>query len=128
MSLRSATGGHVYIGTSAPVIVPVGKWTGNWRTILANVTQSDCGGGTVYFPTNTDPSWSLSVARDDVLYPEILGLQTGTVIAALFFRLGAGTKADRVSNTTVESVDVENDPQTGEVVRVNVSGKGGTLL
>jgi len=127
MALTSATGGSVYIGASSPTIVPNGSWNGNWRTILANVTQSDCGGATKYFPTNHDPSWTISLCRDDTAYPEAVGLTTGTVIAAIFFRLGSATKADKIVNTTVESVDPVVDTATGEVVRVTITGKGGLV-
>lgn len=124
MTFSSATGGHVYLGV---VIVPVGRWTGNWRNIIPNVTQSDCGGATLYFPTNQDNAWSFRVARDDVNYPEILGLAQGTIIAALAFGLGDSGLCDLLENTTVESLDKENDVETGEVVRITISGRGGFL-
>lgn len=125
MAFKTATGGNVMLSVS--VVVPVGRWTGNWTTALSNVTQSDGNGGTSYFPTNMDPTWSFDAARDDTNYPEAIGLTSGTVVSTLYFRLGAETKADKVVNTTVESVTPVCDPSSNEVVRVTVSGKGGLV-
>jgi hypothetical protein len=122
--LRSGNGGSVGIGTGTVVVVPVGRWNGNWRSRDAEVTQSDSGGGTVYFHVVYDPEWEFTAARDDVLFPESLGFTEGSAIAVLWFKLGAGTKADKVVNTFVSEVNTVCD-NAGDVVRVTVRGKGG---
>lgn len=126
MALRSGHGGNVQVGTGAPVVVPVGRWSGNWRSRNSEVTQSDSGGGTLFFPVVQDNQWEFTAARDDTLFPEAVGLAQGTILGTMWFKLGAGVKADRLTNTTVEEVNPICDNQ-GDVVRVNVRGHGGVL-
>lgn len=123
MSLRSGNGGSVYANT---FVIPNDRWSGNWRTRDAEVTQSDSGGCSLYFPVIQDNSWEFSVARDDVAFPEALGLQAGTVVTTIYFKLGAGVKADKLVNTLVEEVNNVCDNK-GDVVRATVRGKGGYL-
>ena len=122
MALQSGHGGYV----KTTVAVPVGRWSGNWRSRLGEVTKSDSGGGTRFKAVVQDNQWSFECPRDDVAFPEAAGLTQGADVATLIFKLGAGDKADILSNTTVEDVSPTCDNQ-GDVVRVTVSGKGGTL-
>lgn len=126
MTLKSAHGGNVQVGTGTPVVVPVGRWSGNWRVRDADVTQSDSGGATLYLAVVQDNEWEFTVARDDTTFPEAVGLAQGTVVSVLWFKLGAGTKADKLTNTLVCEVAVVTDNQN-DVVRVTVRGKGGLL-
>lgn len=126
MSLQSAHGGSVQLGTGAPVVVPVGRWSGNWRARLAEVTQSDSGGATLEFPVVQENMWEFSCARDDTNFPEALGLTPGAIMSTVWFKLGAGAKADKLVNTTVEEVSPVSD-NTNDVVRVTVRGRGGKL-
>jgi hypothetical protein len=121
MAIPNTANGNVYNGV---VVVPVGQWQGSWMSILAPVTQSDSGGSTLYRATVQENNWSFSVCRDDTSFPEALGFTSGTVLAALYFRHGGTTKADRLTNTTVEAVDPVYDASQ-DVERVTVRGKGG---
>lgn len=125
MALKSATGGNLMFPGAPVIVVPVGRWTGSWRTIVANVTQTDCGGATAGFPTNQNNTWTARLARDDVNFPEAVGLASGTVIPEIHFKLGAANKTDKLVNTVVESVETENDAETGEVVRCTITGRDG---
>jgi hypothetical protein len=126
MPLQSAHSGHVELGTGAPVIVPNQRWNGNWRVRLSEVTQSDSGGSTLEFPVVQENMWEFSAARDDANFPEAIGLTPGTIQAVMWFKLGAGNKADKLVNTTVEEVNPVVD-NTNDVVRVTVRGKGGKV-
>lgn len=126
MSLQSAHGGSVQVGTGPPVVVPVGRWSGNWRVRTAEVTQSDSGGCTLEFPVVQENEWEMTLARDDTAFPEAVGLDGGTIVAVLYFKLGAGAKADKLENTTVTEVSPVVD-NTNDVVRVTVRGKGGKV-
>lgn len=124
MALQSAHGGNVQVGTGTPTVVPVGRWNGNWRLRDAEVTQSDSGGATLYFPVVQDNDWEWSCARDDTNFPEAVGFTGGAIIPVLWFKLGAGAKADKLTNTMVTDVSPVVD-NTNDVVRVTVRGKGG---
>jgi hypothetical protein len=126
MSLKSAHGGSVQIGTGSITVVPVGRWNGNWRYRDAEVTQSDSGGSTLYLGVVQDNEYEFSLCRDDTNYPEALGLSQGSVIAVLWFKLGSGTKADKLVNSLITEVSPVVD-NTNDVVRVNIRGKGGLL-
>lgn len=125
MTLRSGHGGSVQVGTGTPVVVPVGRWSANWRVRDADVTQSDGGGTTTYLAVVTDPEWEFTLARDDTAFPEAVGLQEGSTVGVLWFKLGAGTKADKLTNTLVCEVAPVCD-NAGDALRVTVRGKGGT--
>lgn len=127
MALQSGHGGSVQMGTGSITVVPVGMWRGNWRVREADVTQSDGGGSTHYQSVVTDPEWEFSAARDDTLFPESLGLGEGTIVAVMWFKHGAGTKADKLTGTLVVEVNPDVDNK-GDVVRVTVRGKGGIIL
>lgn len=127
MSLQSAHGGSVQTGTGeAIIVIPVGRWNGNWRVRTAEVTQSDSGGSTLEFPVVQENEWEISLARDDAAFPEAVGLDGGTIVPLMWFKLGAGAKADRLVNTTVTEVAPVVD-NTNDVVRVTVRGKGGKV-
>jgi hypothetical protein len=124
MALRSAHGGA--IKTGGAVVVPTDRWSGTWRVRDAEVTQSDSGGCTLYFPVVQDNEWEWTAARDDVNYPEAVGMAGGTIISDIRFKLGAGAACDKLVNTTVTEVSPVCDNK-GDVVRVTVRGKGGLL-
>lgn len=129
MSLRTAHGGYVkQPGYNA---FPVGSWTGNWRVRDAEVTQSDSGGCTLYFAVVQDNEWSFECPRDDTNYPEAVGWTPGTILATVYFKLGADlpnnpSKGDKLVNTLVTGVTPVCDNK-GDVVKVTVHGKGGLL-
>ena len=121
MSLQSAHGGSIKVGAT---VVPTDRWSANWRIRDTEVTQSDSGGATLYFSVVEDNDWEWTAARDDANFPEAVGMTRGTTISTIFFKLGAGALADKLTNTLV----VENSPvvdNKNDVVRVTVRGKGG---
>jgi hypothetical protein len=126
MALQSAHGGHVEVGTGPPVVVPNQRWSANWRVRRSEVTQSDSGGSTLEFAVVQENMWEFSCARDDTNFPEAIGLASGTIVGTMWFKLGAGAKADKLVNTTVEEVSPVVD-NTNDVVRVTVRGKGGKV-
>lgn len=127
MSIPSGNGGYVLPAElSNPVAVAVGRWAGDWDSRLAEVTQSDSGGGTAYKHVVEDPKWTAEFAFDDTIFIETLGWDSGTELEEIFFKKGASALCDLVSNTTVETVNYTCDNQ-GDVVRVRVTGKGGTV-
>lgn len=124
MALQSAHGGYVKIASATAV--PVERWSANWRVRDAEVTQSDSGGSTLYFAVVEDNEWEWSAARDDTNFPEAVGMSPGTIIATIFFKLGAGATGDKLTNTLVTEVAPVIDNK-GDVVRVTVRGKGGNV-
>lgn len=123
--IPSGNGGYVQVAAGAGNIQHTSQWTGNWMNRLAEVTNSAFP-GSQYAPTLPDPSWTIEVPRDDTLYPEALGFYAGQFLPTVYFRLGADSKFDRVQATTVESVQkVCNN--AGDVVRLTISGKGGSM-
>lgn len=126
MSIPSANGGYVSIGAGGGNTQHVARWTGDWMNRLAEVTTSAYGGAQ-YTSALEDPSWSFEVPRDSTAFPEALNFKPGYFFSDIWFKLGADTVADRVSNTTVERVSKENN-NAGEVVRITVSGRGGKVL
>lgn len=124
MALQSAHGGYVKIASATALAVE--RWSANWRVRDAEVTQSDSGGSTLYMSVCEDNDWEYSCARDDTTFPETAGFAPGTIIATLFFKLGAGAKADKLVNTLVTDVSPVVDNK-GDVVRVTVRGKGGNV-
>lgn len=121
MALQSGHGGYV---KAATLVIPVATWQANWRVRDAEATQSDSGGCSLYLPVVQDNSWEFHVGRDDTLFPEAVGLTIGAVISTMYFKLGAGTKGDKLTTTLITEVSPVVD-NLGDLVRVTVRGKGG---
>lgn len=123
--IQTANGGYVSLAGTPNVTAHNSMWTLNDMNRLAEVTNSAYG-GSQFAPTLQDPSWTIEIPRDDTLFPEALGFVSGTFITSLWFKLGAENKTHRVNATTVETVTTVNDNK-GDVIRVTVTGKGGTV-
>ncbi len=126
MAFPSGNGGYVFPSAVAgsPLIVPVGRHTLTRTSRLAEVTQSDSGGGTYYVPVVGDPKWTIELAFDDAAFPEFLGLEEGTNLDELYFRKGDSNYCDLLIDTTCGEVEVVTD-NAGDVVRLRISGQGG---
>ena len=123
--IPSGNGGYIQLAAGGANIQHVSQWTGNWMNRLAEVTNSGFA-GSQYAPTLPDPSWSINLPRDDTAFPEALAIVEGTILANVYFKLGADSKYERVQMTTVESVQkVCNN--AGDVVRITITGKGGIV-
>ena len=119
---QTSKGGHLY--TASAILVPNKSWRGNWRGQDDDATQSDTD-GTLYFPIGRDdPEWEAVLVRDDAAFPEALGWEEGTILSSIYFGLGGGTKADKLTNTTVR--EIETVVEQGKVVMVTVRGHGGS--
>ncbi len=129
MAFQSAAGGDVLSGTyTIPAFrVPVAVWSAAWRVKDTECNQADSGGGSLALPVIQDNSWEWRCARDDAQYPEAVGFEGGQLIPTMHFTLGGGSKADKLENTLVIEVAPVCDAESGEVVRVTVKGKGGTV-
>jgi hypothetical protein len=126
MAFKSATGGHIVLpNTPSNIVIPNGKWVGTWTTAGPNVTQSDCGGAEVSFGTNQTNRWSAELVRDDTSFPEAIGLEDGTTVPVMYFKIGAGDTYYKLQNTFVETVEVICDTASHEPVRCTLSGKSG---
>lgn len=122
--LSSAGGFCSLTGTAAEF--DVSMWRGNWRVRDSDTTTSGQT-ATRYSSVIPDNSWTIEMPRDSVNFPTMLGLTVGTTLSTLVFKLGADTKCDIVSNTLITDIDKVCNPG-GDVVRITISGKGGSLL
>lgn len=122
MAYETSLGGNVLIGAT---VVPVGQWQGNWTARLAEVTVSSSP-GTRFAKVVQHNQWSAQFPMDSVNFPEVLGFTPGVVISVLWFKLGANAKADKLENSTVETVTKVCNP-LGDVIRIDVTGQGGDL-
>ena len=123
MAIPGSQGGHIYNGATA---IYVSQHTTNWMGRGTEVTVSN-NGFAMFAPTIIEASWSAEFPLDDPNFPEVIGLVPNTVAAnPFYFKHGNSTKADKLVDTYIESVQKVKSA-TGDVVRVSVSGKGGTL-
>jgi uncharacterized protein YndB with AHSA1/START domain len=73
-----------------------------------------------------DHSWSGSIPWDDANLPDTdVGLTEGSKVT-IVFALGASGKSETLTNTTVEFLEDIMDNQ-GDIIRTEVSGRGGVL-
>jgi hypothetical protein len=92
---------------------------------LAETTDSGTSSSR-YLQVVKDHSWSASVIWDDTNLPDTdFGLVEGAVVT-LRFNMGAGGKFEILTGTTVESLEDIMD-SAGDVIRTEISGKGGVL-
>lgn len=95
---------------------------------LTDVTTTASGNGTSYSNVRYDPRWTFEAPLDAAAYLQDLGFTSGATIVDLYFRhstSGGAIKGDKVSGTTVASVEEVTDA-TNDVTRIRVSGQGGT--
>lgn len=92
---------------------------------LAENTHSGTS-STLYVPVVKDHAWSGSVPWDDTNLPDTdVGLTEGAIVT-ITFAMGASGKSETLTNTTVEYLEDIMDNQ-GDIIRTEVSGKGGVL-
>jgi hypothetical protein len=79
-----------------------------------------------YIEVVKDHSWSASVPWDSDVIPDTdFGLSEGARVT-LKFNLGGTGKFETLTNTTVETLEDVMD-SAGDIIRTEISGKGGTL-
>jgi hypothetical protein len=127
MSVWSGNGGSV-ISTPAvggPFTLAINKWTLRKHARLTENTTS-ANTASNYEKVVPDYSWTLDIAWDDTTLPDTdLGLNEGDKVI-LKFNYGRSTKFSILTDTTIETADEVDDNAT-DIVRVALSGKGGTL-
>lgn len=123
MAFLSGNGGEIIVGSTT---VHVATWEGNFGSRLVENTNSNTSGASNYEKVVDDCSWTAECPLDDTNLPDTdAGLNGGAQVTVKFY-LGAGTKFYQLTNTTVEEVRARNDNAT-DIVRVTVTGKGGSL-
>lgn len=92
---------------------------------LAETTNSGTS-SSQYQKVVSDHSWSASIPWDSTNLPDTdFGLVEGTVVT-ITFNMGGSAKTEVLTNTTVESLEDIMDSK-GDIIRTEVSGKGGVL-
>jgi hypothetical protein len=94
----------------------------------ARLTETTHSGtsSSVYQKVVKDHSWSLSVPWDDTNLPDTdVGLNEGDVVT-ITFTMGGSGKTEVLTGTTVESLEDIMD-SAGDIIRTEVSGKGGVI-
>lgn len=94
----------------------------------ARLTETTHSGtsSTVYQQVVKDHSWSCSVPWDAAQLPDTdFGLIEGAVVT-LKFNMGTSGKFETLTGTTVETVEDIMDDK-GDIIRTEISGKGGVL-
>jgi hypothetical protein len=124
MPFIAGTGGAIFV-TNAAGRQDVSEWSIEAGDRLADGTTS-ANTGADYFSTLEDHSWSASLPVDTANTPYSDNLYPGQRVT-IFFRVGNGATYHRLTNTTIASVGVQN-PNTGELHRNTISGRGGTMI
>ena len=92
---------------------------------LAERTDSGTS-STAYVKVVADHAWSASINWDDTNLPDTdAGLTEGSVVT-ITFTMGGSTKTEVLTGTTVERMTDIMD-SAGDIIRTEVSGKGGVL-
>jgi len=102
------------------------RWSVSGASRLADITTSATT-GSQYLGIINDPSWEVDAPLETTQYPATtLGLTSGLALAKVWGGFGAGGVGDRVSLTTIESIDFVND-NTNDATRVVIRGRGGYI-
>lgn len=124
MAAVSGNGGAVVItlGTVAATF-DNSNWTVNPNAILANVTNSATGNGSLYLGIRQDPTWEVSAPLDSAQYPETLSLTDGLAVTKIFFKRGAATVGEQCVTTTIQDISITDDES--DAMRISIRGQGG---
>lgn len=123
MAFWSGNGGSIKVGSTTHNFV--GKWTLRKNSRLTENTHSGTP-ATNYLAVVPDHSWTVEIPWDDTVLPDTdMGLSEGGQVT-LTFNYGASGKFAVLTNTTVETIE-EVDDNAQDIIRVVLSGKGGTL-
>ncbi len=101
------------------------RWSIGGGSRLADITTSATT-GSQYLGIINDPSWEVDAPLDSTQIPATLGLTSGQALTKVYGAWGASGTGDRVSLTTIESIDFVND-NTNDAVRVVIRGRGGYI-
>ena len=125
MAAIPGNGGYVKVGTAgAAVRVDVGDWSLSDNNRLVDGTTSAYSSSN-YEGTIGDHSVDLTLLADDTNFPETAGLVSGSKIS-ISLHLGTLAKWHTISGATVATIGTV-DKSDGDVIRMQVSCKGGTL-
>ena len=102
------------------------RWSVSGASRLADVTTSATT-GSQYLGIINDPSWEVDAPLETTQYPGAgIGITSGQSLAKIWGAWGAVGLGDRVSLTTIESIDFVND-NTNDATRVVIRGRGGFI-
>ena len=119
-------GPFVFSATTTAVTFTNARWSISGSSRLADVTTSATT-GSQYLGIINDPSWEVDAPLDSTQLPGTnIGITSGQALAKVWGGWGASGTGDRVSLTTVETIDFVND-NTNDAVRVVIRGRGGYL-
>jgi hypothetical protein len=125
MSKVNAHGGYWVVEGAPSVRVDNAEHEIDIEEMIDDTTDSGSGGAAEGLPCIYKvQSLSMSVAEDDVAYPEALGLTQGARLT-IFAKRGALAQWDKVANTIVKTLRKIND-NNGKARRVNVVCEYGT--
>lgn len=119
-------GPFVFTATTVAVTFNNARWSINRPARLADITTSATT-GSQYLGIIPDPSWEVDAPLDSTQVPTTLGLTEGMALAKVWGGWGASGSGDRVSLTTIETIDTINDG-TNDATRVVIRGRGGYTL
>ncbi len=119
-------GPFVVTATTTAVTFNNARWSVGGGSRLADVTTSATT-GSQYLGVINDPSWEVDAPLDSSQYPGAnLLITSGAGLTKIWGGFGATGNGDRLSLTTVESIDFTND-NTNDATRVVIRGRGGYI-
>lgn len=122
MAFWNGLGGKITVGA---VDLNVHSHTVRKTARLAETTHSG-NTATAFAKIVPHYEWTVKVPWDDTNLPDTdAGLTEGSLVTIIFLDGGSG-KTCTLTNTSVESIEEEQDVQNNIIIAV-ISGKGGTL-
>ncbi len=124
--LNAHFGTFVFTATTVAVSFNNARWSIGGGSRLADITTSATT-GSQYLGVINDPSWEVDAPLETTQYPGAgVGITSGLALTKIYGAFGSSGTGDRVSLTTIESIDFVND-NTNDAVRVMIRGRGGYL-
>jgi hypothetical protein len=124
--LNAHFGPFVFTATTTAATFNNARWSIGGGSRLADITTSATT-GSQYLGIINDPSWEVDAPLDSTQYPGANALvSSGLALTKIYGAFGSSGTGERVSLTTVESIDFVND-NTNDAVRVVIRGRGGYL-
>ncbi len=123
--LNAHFGPFVFTATTVAATFNNARWSIGGGSRLADITTSATT-GSQYLGIINDPSWEVDAPLETTQYPISLGLASGFALTKIYGAFGASGVGERVSLTTIESIDFVND-NTNDAVRVVIRGRGGYI-
>lgn len=120
--MPSGNGGYITVNGDR---LDINKWEHDNQSKNVENTHSGTEGATNFDHVVEHNEWSIAVPWDETNTPEDVSLVRGDKVD-IVFQYGATGNSDTLTNTLVTSVKTVNDNQ-GDIIRVDVTGKGGKM-